>query len=517
MRRALVGSSTAAEAPAAAPRRPVLQKGGLDVSWCTNVGSGIACVAQAPSSLLTVATDDGVIVFVDNDVGITARSQPLAEEGPNAMAFAADASWLVACFDDGYARVLRSTTRITTSYPARGTPPLRSLGASADFALVVEHAVVAAPVEGKRARRVAATHCVALGDAYGISNVCAFVCSAGKLVHCVDVPSGELRHSHTFEAPVRAICADEVEGYYVAYGTTVAHVNYSDGGITARYTSSRPLRSLAPRTGGWLAASTFDGAIEVWDDEPFERSLQSFCRTDGEALAWSADGGFLAVTGARAAYFDFTSAFPQHPYRKPQYDGNEEVRYEPDVIPRVCGWAEPREKCVAWAPGGVILATVDAVGVVRLWNLRRRLKKGGRGSPDRPELMLPQFFCFPQLDGHPGGNTAKPASVGWLGADTVAVAYERGDVAAYRIAPPPVVAAPPPPPPPPWLCLNIIMRRVWTGRGGRRGKGGEEREGREEGKRPRRSRRTRLLQGDEGDAALRGHGQFARGVEEHCS
>lgn len=180
MCRAFVGSSTAAEAPAAAPRRPVLQKGGLDVSWCTNVGSGIACVAQAPSSLLAVATDDGVIVFVDNDGGITARSQPLAEEGPNAMAFAADASWLVACFDDGYARVLRSTTRITTSYPARGTPPLRSLGASADFALVV----------GKRARRVAATHCVALGDAYGISNVCAFVCSAGKLVHCVDVPSG---------------------------------------------------------------------------------------------------------------------------------------------------------------------------------------------------------------------------------------------------------------------------------------------------------------------------------------
>ena len=409
MCRALVGSSTAAEAPAAAPRRPVLQKGGLDVSWCTNVGSGIACVAQAPSSLLAVATDDGVIVFVDNDGGITARSQPLAEEGPNAMAFAADASWLVACFDDGYARVLRSTTRITTSYPARGTPPLRSLGASADFALVVEHAVVAAPVEGKRARRVAATHCVALGDAYGTSNVCAFVCSAGKLVHCVDVPSGELRHSHTFEAPVRAICADEVEGYYVVYGTTVAHVNYSDGGMTARYTSSRPLRSLAPRTGGWLAASTFDGAIEVWDDEQFERSLQSHCRTDGEALAWSADGGFLAVTGARAACFDFTGQRPQHPYRKPQYHGNEEVRYEPDVIPRVCGWAKSREKCVAWAPGGAILATVDAVGVVRLWNLRGRLKKGGRGSPDRPELMLPPFFCFPQLDGaHPSGDTAKP-------------------------------------------------------------------------------------------------------------
>ena len=96
---------------------------------------------------------------------------------------------------------------------------------------------------------------------------------------------------------------------------------------------------------------------------------------------------------------------------------------------------------------GAILATADSTGVVRLWNLRGRLKKGGQGHPQQPENMKPQFFLFPQLDGaHPSGDASKPCYLGWLGADTVAVAYECGDVVALRVAPPPAVAAAPPPP-----------------------------------------------------------------------
>jgi hypothetical protein len=87
------------------------------------------------------------------------------------------------------------------------------------------------------------------------------------------------------------------------------------------------------------------------------------------------------------------------------------------------------------------------LGVVRLWNLRGRLKKGGQGHPQRPEMMKPQFFLFPQLDAaHPSGDVEKPCFLGWLSADTVAVAYECGDVVALRVAPPPAVAAAPPPP-----------------------------------------------------------------------
>ena len=463
MRRTLVGPSSAARpAPAAAPR-PVVQKGGLAVSWRATVG-GVACVAQS-SACLAVATDDGAVVFVDNAGDITARSPQIADEGPNAMDFSPRPSMLVACYDDGYARVLQSTTRITSvgrnGAPVRGEAPLRSLGTSADFAMVVEHQVAPPPVAGKRARTIPATHCAAIADpnVHSSSDVCAIACSAGKLVHCVDVPSGELRHAHTFEAPVRALCRNpEVGGYYVAYGTTIARVAVTndgpaegDGIITRSYTSTRPLRSLAPREDGWLTAGTFDGAIQVWGNqdtyEPFELSLQSFCRSDGETLAWSADGGFLATTGARAACFDFTGQRPHHPYRRPQYDDEEDVQYEPDAIPRVCGFAETRERCVAWAPGGAILATADSMGVVRLWNLRGRLKKGGQGHPQQPELMKPQFFLFPQLDGaHPSGDAVKPAFLGWLAADTVVVAYECGDVVALRVAPPPAVAAAPPPP-----------------------------------------------------------------------
>ena len=71
--------------------------------------------------------------------------------------------------------------------------------------------------------------------------------------------------------------------------------------------------------------------------------------TSRQALAWSADGAFLAVTGARAACFDFSGDRPPHPYRRDRDEG-------PDYIPRVLGFSDgSREKCVAWAPGGAIL------------------------------------------------------------------------------------------------------------------------------------------------------------------
>ena len=106
MRRTLVGpSSTARPAPAAAPR-PLVQKGGLAVSWRATVGS-VACVAQS-SACLAVATDDGAVVFVDHAGDITARSPQIADEGPNAMAFSNDGAWVVAAFDDGRARVERT-------------------------------------------------------------------------------------------------------------------------------------------------------------------------------------------------------------------------------------------------------------------------------------------------------------------------------------------------------------------------------------------------------------------------
>ena len=409
MRRTLVGpSSTARPAPAAAPR-PLVQKGGLAVSWRASVGS-VACVAQS-SARLAVATDDGAVVFVDHAGDITARSPQIADEGPNAMAFSNDGAWVVAAFDDGRARVVRT-----------------------DGTLAVEHAVAPEPVAGKRARQVAATSCAPLDDD--------FVASAGKLVHCCAL-TGDLIHAITFDAPVRALCdasAGLFRGYAVAHGCVCVLVQ-RDGEVNWRYVSTRPLRSLLCR-GDFVAAGTFDGAVQVWGGEDLSASLQSFCRSDGEALAWSGDGAFLAVTGARAAVFDFSGDRPPHPYRRDRGEDG------PDYIPRVLGFQDgSRERCVAWAPGGAILATADSMGVVRLWNLRGRLKKGGQGHPQQPENMKPQFFLFPQLDAaHPSGDVEKPAFVGWLSADTVAVAYECGDVVALRVAPPPAVAAAPPPP-----------------------------------------------------------------------
>ncbi|CAH0372153.1 unnamed protein product [Pelagomonas calceolata] len=408
MRRTLVGpSSTARPAPAAAPR-PVVQKGGLAVSWRADVG-GVACVAQS-SACLAVATDDGAVVFVDTAGEITARSPQIADEGPNAMAFSHDGAWVVAAFDDGRARVVRT-----------------------DGTLAVVHAVAPEAVAGKRARQVAATSCTTLDDD--------FVASAGKLVHCCSL-TGDLIHAVTFEAPVRALCdasAGLFRGYAVAHGCVCVLVQ-RDGEVNWRYASQRPLRSLLAR-GDFVAAGTFDGAVQVWGGEDLAASLQSFCQSDGEALAWSADGAFLAVTGARAACFDFSGDRPPHPYRRDRGDG-------PDYIPRVLGFQDgSRERCVAWAPGGAILATADSTGVVRLWNLRGRLKKGGQGHPQRPEDMKPQFFLFPQLDAaHPSGASERPAFLGWLGPDVVAAVYECGDVVAFRVAPPPAVAAAPPPP-----------------------------------------------------------------------
>ena len=138
MRRTLVGpSSTARPAPAAAPR-PVVQKGGLAVSWRANVGS-VACVAQS-SACLAVATDDGAVVFVDNAGEITARSPPVADEGPNAMAFSHDGAWVVACYDDGRARVVRTARRPSRTRSrrsrSRGSARTRTSCTTLDLSLI---------------------------------------------------------------------------------------------------------------------------------------------------------------------------------------------------------------------------------------------------------------------------------------------------------------------------------------------------------------------------------------------
>ena len=381
MRRALVPSSKA-EAPAApaAPSRPVLRLGGLDVAWRVSLGR-IRCAAVRDSRL-AAATDDGAVVFLDAGGAVAARSAPVEDSEANDVALGADGSW----------------------------------------------AVAAPAAAGKRQRRVAATRVLALPRDR-------FAAAAGRLVHAVDARSGALAHAVACDAPVRGLCAAPPEidawAYGCSHGGGVVLVA-DDGSVAARLASARPLRALAA-SATWLAAATFDGAVELWDaaapaGEPDGAvSLRSSCGCDGAECAWSGDGD-LAVSGARAAVFDFSGDAPHHPYRR----GPAPAPGEPDPVPRVC-MAEGPAVRVAWGPGGA-LATAAADGVVRVWRPRGRLRKGGQGRADRPETMRPQFFAFPKRDAaHPSGDAAAPAALAWLGDGTVAACYEAGDVVAWRL------------------------------------------------------------------------------------
>lgn len=405
MRRALVPSSKA-EAPAApaAPSRPVLRLGGLDVAWRVSLGR-IRCAAVRDGRL-AAATDDGAVVFLDAGGAVAARSAPVEDSEANDVALGADGSWAVACYDDGYARV----------------------ASARDGALLLEHAVAAPAAAGKRQRRVAATRVLALPRNR-------FAAAAGRLVHAVDARSGALAHAVACDAPVRGLCAAppavQSWAYGCSHGGGVVLVA-DDGSVAARLASARPLRALAA-SATWLAAATFDGAVELWDaaapgGEPDGAvALRSSCGCDGAHCAWSGLGD-LAVSGARAAVFDFSGDAPHHPYRR----GPAPAPGEPDPVPRVC-MAEGPAVRVAWGPGGA-LATAAADGVVRVWRPRGRLRKGGQGRADRPETMRPQFFAFPKRDAaHPSGDAAAPAALAWLGDGTVAACYEAGDVVAWRL------------------------------------------------------------------------------------
>ena len=107
-------------------------------------------------------------------------------------------------------------------------------------------------------------------------------------------------------------------------------------------------------------------------------------------LHWSPDGGGIAVSGARAAVFDFTGANPPHPYRK-----GSGAMGQPDPVPRVC-MAEAPVQAVAWAPlgageedGGVhaaaTLATLGSDGGVR--EASRHVSCGGRA------LLMLFVYC----------------------------------------------------------------------------------------------------------------------------
>ena len=149
--------------------------------------------------------------------------------------------------------------------------------------------------------------------------------------------------------------------------------------LTLAPTLTRDVARPAPSDGATPAAVAAAGLAP--------HRLQSYAGSDGEVLHWSPDGGGIAVSGARAAVFDFTGANPPHPYRK-----GSGAMGQPDPVPRVC-MAEAPVQAVAWAPlgageedGGVhaaaTLATLGSDGGVRVWRPRGLpLRRGGKRDP----------------------------------------------------------------------------------------------------------------------------------------
>ena len=64
------------------------------------------------------------------------------------------------------------------------------------------------------------------------------------------------------------------------------------------------------------------------------------------------------------------------------------------------------------------------------------LRKGGMGSPARPESMRPQFYTYVRQDAtHPSGDAVEACALMWLAPDAVAVGYFTGEIVAWRTAP----------------------------------------------------------------------------------
>ena len=403
----------ASTAVAPTKKKAAVRKDDLEVVFKVNVGAGLCCLATSPSGLLAAATAEGVVLLIDGVSGSTrARSEEM-EEPPNAMTFTSDSQFLISCADDGCARVL----------------------AAASAKVLIEHSVAEEPVDGKRPRCYAADHVVALDGA--------FVAAAGRLLHGCGVPDGQLEHEILADSPIRALSVASPGtvswAYAAAHKGGVLLVDRR-GDVARKLTSDRPLKSLAV-TAAWLAASAFDGVLELWDisgvvgqSGEANHRLQTYCGSDGEVIHFSVDGGGLAMSGARAAVIDFTGSNPPHPYRK-----GAGAPGQPDPLPRVC-MDDNHVQYAAWAPhlergDKTTLATVGKDGAVRTWQPRGLpLRKGGKGDPSRPQQMNPQLYTFLKHDAaHPSGDALPACTLVWLGEDVVAVGYSAGDIVAWRL------------------------------------------------------------------------------------
>jgi len=430
------GSGSAAPAP---PPKPSATLGGLEILFRTRLDECLVDVVHSPErGVLAAATADGAIAIVDaTDGQVKVVAELDEEEPPNAMAFTPE--FLLHCGEDGCVRLVAVDN---------GT-------------VVHSHSMTEAAEEGKRPRCRAVDGVVPLDGA--------FVAAAGCLVHACRVhaaaPFCELEHVLRAEAHVDAICAAPARE-----ATRWSYAFALKGGVRLVSRQGQPVCEL--RTGSmirslgvfehWLAAATYDGAVLLWDLEasffPGAQAaptvtLRSFCGSDGKELCWNTEGGgAIAVSGSRAAVFDFTGQNVPHPYRN-KYGVAPWTprRGHPDPVPRVCmhsapggvqsvAW-EPRRQGAGQAEGSAEgmsprLATLDKQGAVRVWQpLSLPLRKGGNGNPSQPQLMKPQFYTFPRQDAaHPTGESVDACALLWLREGVVAVGYSTGELIAWRVA-----------------------------------------------------------------------------------
>ena len=413
--------------PAASSARPEVKRAGLELLYHVQLSDFLGSATMSPCSRkLAAASADSVIVVDAKDGTVAMSSDELGDDPPNVVAWSPDSAWIVSCGDDGYARLV----------------------AIDSGAVVLEHAIAEEPEPGKRRLCVASDHAVFADDA-------TFVAAAGRLIHACAVPSGTLRHALSTDAPVCALCRSPPNltahwAYAAGYKGGVLLVS-SRGEHVSRLTARGHMRSLAV-SGQWLASGGFDGTLELWDvakraeaverPKEAEKTLKAYCGSDGAALAWSVDGGTLAVTGTRPACFDFTGVEPPHPHRSAAFAA---AAYrarpgEPDPVPRVCMSESAPPQRLAWAPhretaATTALATTGTDGIVHVFRpYSLPLRKGGVGNPSQPQRMKPQFYTYLKADAaHPSGEARSPCALVWLAESVLAACYDAGDLVAWRL------------------------------------------------------------------------------------
>ena len=413
--------------PPSAPTRARLeaQKGGLELLYHVHLSEFLGSAALSSGGMLAVTTADQVIIVDAKDGTVSVSSDALGDDPPNAVAWSPGATWIVCCSDDGYAGVMASSS---------GT-------------VALEHLVAEDAEPGKRRRCVPSDHAIFVTD-----NI--VVAAAGRLIHACLVPGGDMQHSVAADAPVCALCRSPPNleahwAYAAGYKGGVLLVSTRGERVGQLYSRGH-LRSLAV-SAQWLAGGGFDGTLELWDvakraeeaERPSEaeKTLMSFCGSDGVALAWNIHGGSLAVTGKRAAVIDFTGEEPPHPYRSAAFAAATYQRRpgEPDPVPRVCMGDSAQR--LAWAPHRSpgttnALATTGTDGVLHVWRpYSLPLRKGGVGNPAQPHRMKPQFYTHLKADAaHPSGEARSTCALMWLSDSTVAACYDKGDLVAWQLA-----------------------------------------------------------------------------------